>query len=326
MTRAGLRGLRAALTGAAYLGGWRVVRALPEPLAGRTFDAGALLAARRGGRGVQRLAGNLARATGVPPGPALDELVEAGLRSYARYWREAFRLPGLGTEAVLAGTSVPNWPACRQVLDAGRGLLFALPHMGNWDMAGAWLVAQGVPFTTVAERLEPASVFDAFVAFRESIGMQVLALTGARRPPLDVLTERLAAGGCVCLLADRDLSRHGVEVQLFGGASRMPPGPAVLAQRTGAALHPVTPWFTDDGWVLDVHDEVPVAPGPDGVATATQAMADAFAAGIAAHPTDWHMLQPLWLDDLSPDDPRRRRHTPDRPGAQQGNGPPGVAP
>ncbi len=278
-----------------YAAGWALVRALPEGAARRLFDAGADLAARRGGKGVDRLRSNLAR---VAPG---QDLTAAALRSYARYWREVFRLPVTPPAAVVAGTVTVGEPAVRALLDGPRGVIFALPHSGNWDTAAAWFAATGVHFTTVAERLEPESLFDRFVAFRESLGMEVLPLTGGDRPPFDVLTERLGDGGAVCLLADRDLTPRGIDVSFFGATARMPAGPATLALRTGAALVPVHLAFRPNGWLITFYEEVP----PTEVATMTQAMADRFAEGIAEQPADWHMLQRLWLDDLEPDDPRR---------------------
>ena len=286
------------LPDAAYAGGWAVVRALPEAVAHGVFRAGADLAWRRGGPGVDVLRRNLAR---VAPDRDLDELTRAALRSYARYWCEVFRLPVTSRERVVGGMATVGEPRLRESVGAGRGTVMALPHSGNWDHAGAWCGATGVPFTTVAERLRPESLYDRFVAFRESLGMEVLPLTGGARPPYDVLVERLEAGGTLCLLADRDLSLRGVDVRFFGEAARMPAGPAALALQTGATLLPVTLSFTDDGWQVVFHPEVPHTD----VATMTQAMADAFAAGIAAHPADWHMLQRLWLDDLAATDPRR---------------------
>jgi phosphatidylinositol dimannoside acyltransferase len=112
----------------------------------------------------------------------------------------------------------------------------------------------------------------------------------------------------VCLVADRDLSRHGVEVEFFGARTRMPGGPATLAIRTGAILLPAAVWYDGPRWAARVGPEVPVpADGTEAekVASMTQQLADHFAAAIAEHPQDWHMLQRLWLDDLHPDDPRR---------------------
>ncbi len=282
-----------------YAGGWRLVRALPEPAARRAFRLGADLAFRRGGPAIDRLRSNLTRVVGAEAG---DDLTRDAVRSYARYWREAFRLPTMDRAHVVAGTTTTGEAAFRASVAGPTGTVLALPHTGNWDMAGAWCTATGVPFTTVAERLRPESLYDRFVAFRESLGMEVLALTGGERPPSEVLTERLQAGRTLCLLADRDLSARGVQVSFFGAVTRMPAGPATLALRTGAALIPVTLNFDGPGWHIHFHDPVPHTD----VATMTQAMADAFGVGIAAHPTDWHMLQRLWLDDLAADDPRRQ--------------------
>ena len=292
------------LSDAAYAGGWALVRALPEDAALALFRAGADLAWRRGGPSVDRLRANLARAA---PGHDLDLLTRDALRSYARYWCEVFRLPVTPTERIVSGMVTVGEHRLRDSVAAGRGTVLALPHTGNWDHAGAWCTATGVPFTTVAERLQPESLYDRFVAFRESLGMEVLPLTGGARPPFEVLAERLQAGGTLCLLADRDLSARGVDVSLFGAATRMPAGPASLALRTGATLVPVTLSFRPDGWQVVFHPEV----AHTDVATMTQQLADAFAGGIAAHPADWHMLQRLWLDDLPADDPRRASRSAD---------------
>jgi len=287
-------------TDASYAAGWALVRAMPEAVAARLFDAGADLAARRGGKGIDRLRANLAR---VAPDSDVDALTREAVRSYARYWREVFRLPVTSRDRIVSGMRTTGEEAVRATLASGRGAVFALPHSGNWDQAGAWFTATGVPFTTVAERLQPESLYDRFVAFRESLGMEVLPLTGGERPPYDVLAERLTAGGAICLLADRDLTPRGIDVTFFGATARMPAGPARLALTTGAALIPVHLFFRPDGWQVDFHAEVPSSDVP----TMTQALATAFEHGIAQHPADWHMLQRLWLDDLAEGDPRKAR-------------------
>jgi len=287
--------LAARLALAAYLAGWSLVRRLPEAWVVRLFGWGADLAAAGNGTGVRRLRTNYARVTGRPP-EELDALVRAGLRSYARYWLQVFRLQDRDTRYVEEHTRAEGFEILADGVAAGRGLVVALGHSGNWDHAGAWLVGRGVPFTTVAERLEPAALFDRFVAFRESLGMEVVALTGGR-PPFDVLADRLRAGGALCLLADRDLSAAGVPVRFFGATATMPAGPAALALRTGATLAAAILWYDDaDPSVLHIRIEGPV-PHTD-VPAMTQQLADVFARGVAEHPQDWHMLARLWRDDL----------------------------
>jgi KDO2-lipid IV(A) lauroyltransferase len=296
--------LRERATDAGFAAGWAAVKALPAPVAAAAFDAAGDLAARRDGKGVRRLRANLTRVVG--PDADLEPVVRAGLRSYARYWRETFRLSRITPAAVRDGTDVTGGDVLDKSVASGRGAVLALPHCGNWDAAGVWLLERGVPFSTVAERLKPESLFDRFVAYREGLGMEVLPLTGGARPPSDVLRERLQAGRTVCLLGDRDLTKRGIDVDFFGATARMPAGPALLAATTGAALHPVGLWFTPAGWGLRIHEEIPTG-GParlrDTVQAATQSLADVFAADIAARPQDWHMLQRLWLEDLTPPAP-----------------------
>jgi phosphatidylinositol dimannoside acyltransferase len=229
------------------------------------------------------------------------------MRSYARYWLEVFRLPVMGVERLNEGMrDVGHLPAAFEALAQGRGVVFALPHMGNWDQAGAWIIGQGAgSFTTVMERLEPESLYKRFVAFREGLGMEVLPASGGGRP-FAILAERLRAGKIVCLPCDRDVTGHGIEVDFFGEKARMAPGPAALAMQTGAALMPVVLWFTEDGWGVDVGAEIPVPAGDDlddkdrkeRVVAMTQQLARFFEDGIRAHPQDWHMLQRVFTADL----------------------------
>jgi KDO2-lipid IV(A) lauroyltransferase len=307
-----LTGARDRLADLGYAAGWGAVRSLPLPVTARAFRAVADAATARNGGGTQQLRKNLRRVVGPEvPRARLDELVGAALRSYARYWLETFRLPEMDHRDVARRVDANTTGAehIDAAVEAGRGFILALPHIGNWDVAGLWLVDRYQrPFTTVAERLRPESLYDRFVSYRESLGFEVVPLTGGERSATSVLTERLQAGGGVCLLGDRDLSRNGVEVRFFGEAAKMPPGPALLAATTGAALIPVSMWFTPGGWGQRIDPPIDVSAGGDGtsggrladrVRAGTQRLADAFAEHIAAHPADWHMLQPLWLADLA---------------------------
>ncbi len=283
-----------------YAAGWRLVRALPLPAARALFTAAADRAYRAGGPGTQRLRRNLRQVVGPDvPEAELDALVRAGLRSYARYWMEAFRLPSQTRAQFLRDFRVVQDDELHKVMADGKGVILALPHTGNWDAAAAWLVSQGYKLVVVAERLKPEGVFEQFVAYREKLGMEVIPLTGGQRAPLDVLAEKTQQGYAVALLADRDLSRRGIEVEFFGGRTRMPAGPALLALRTGAPLYAVDLFYTDDQAVASITRITMPAPEEGAldvrVKLVTQKLADAFAAGIAAHPQDWHMLQKLWL-------------------------------
>ncbi|WP_059008458.1 phosphatidylinositol mannoside acyltransferase [Streptomyces specialis] len=294
--------MRERLADGLYGLGWSAVKRLPEPAALALGRRAADAAWRRRGAGVRRLEANLARVVPGADEERLRELSRAGMRSYLRYWTESFRLPVWSTDRIRGSFEGEGMHHLTDGLARGRGVVLALPHMGNWDLAGAWLVtALDTPFVTVAERLRPESLYDRFVAYREGLGMEVLPHTGGS---LGKLARRLRAGGLVALVADRDLSDSGVEVSFFGEAARMPAGPAMLAQQTGALLLPAALWY-DDTPVLKgrVHPPVPVPESgtrAERTAAMTQVLADTFAAEIAEHPQDWHMLQRLWTADAAP--------------------------
>lgn len=287
----------------AYQAGWALVRRVPAPLASRAFDLIADIASGRG-RGPEQLRANLVRVVG--DANVTRVLVRDAMRSYMRYWLEAFRLPSIaGPELARRLDSCFTEEDVRRLADAharGCGVVLTLPHSGNWDMAGTWLVNTFGQFTTVAERLKPESLFEAFVEFRESLGFEVLPLSGGEQPPFARLREVLRSGGIVCLLGERDLSGKGVEVDFFGERTSMPAGSARLAQETGAALMTVHCWFTEGSWGFRINEEID---GGQSLDAMVQEQADRFAENIAAHPADWHMLQPLWFGDLS--EKRRRR-------------------
>jgi phosphatidylinositol dimannoside acyltransferase len=306
----GSTGLSERLTGFAYRLGWKLICRLPESWARWAFTKVADIAWRRQGPKVQVLEANLRRVLsfkdGSPDvdGKELRALSRAALRSYARYWLETFRLPVIPIERIVSGMHInaAGEEAMFANLKAGRGVVIALPHMGNFEQAGAWVVARGAgSFTTVAERLRPESVYEAFVRFRESLGMEVLPLTGGRSP-FGTLAQRLRAGKLVCLVSDRDLKETGVEVEMFGETARIA-ATAALAVHTGAALMPVGTWFEGDDWGAHIYEEIPVPESgtlAEKTAVMSQQMARVFEEAIAEHPQDWHMLQRVFTADLDP--------------------------
>lgn len=299
-------GLKDRLSAAGYALGWAAVCRLPETLTAAAFRVVADIAWRRQGPGVRVLEGNLRRVIGPDASPAeLRGLSRQAMRSYARYWLEVFRLPVVSDERLMADTlGTGHVDDLLGHLEAGRGVVLALPHMGNWDQAGAWIIKRGAgSFTTVMERLEPQSVYDRFVAFRESLGMEVLPATGGTSRPFVVLAQRLRSGKLVALPCDRDVTGSGDEVDFFGEKALMMSGPAALAVQTGAILMPVALWYDGPRWGIHVYPEVPV-PAEGGrrqkAAAMTQTLARRFEEGIRAHPADWHMLQRVFVADLDP--------------------------
>jgi len=295
---------RATLFG--YRAGWSLVRRTPARLAYGAFDLIADISWRRGGKGVQRMRSNYATVRPELTSAELDALVRAGMRSYLRYWCESFRLPDRSVDDLVDGVRAVGDDVVRAHLKSGRSAVMFLGHMGNWDFGGAWSTTQLAPVTTVAERLRPEELFDEFLAFREGLGMRIIALTGGS----DVfreLTKACRSGALVALLADRDLTNGGIEVDFCGERARMAVGPAALALNTGAALHPCIvhyePHPLGHGWrtVVTFHDAVvPPTQGTsrEKIQAMTQACADVLSHAVREHTHDWHMMQRVFTKDL----------------------------
>ncbi len=297
--------LSQSLSARLYLIGWAIVSKLPERWARRLFSLIADTLWWHRGRGVRQLEANLARVLGPDATPdRVRRVSRLGMRSYLRYWLEVFRLQVVPADQIMSRTRMYGGldQVALDYLAAGRGVIFALPHMGNYEQAAAWIIRRGAgSFTTVAERLESDRVYERFLKFREDLGMEVLPHTGASA--FGQMARRLRQGHLVCLVSDRDLTAHGVEVEFFGEPARMANVPATLAVQTGAALMPVTLWFEGENWGVRVHPEVPDQPGASRqakIAQMSQDVASAFEQGIREHPESWHMLQKVFTADLDP--------------------------
>jgi KDO2-lipid IV(A) lauroyltransferase len=290
--------------------GWRTLRALPERAAYGLFDRVADIAYRRDGKGVQRLRSNYARARPELSPPELDRLVHAGMRSYMRYYCEAFRLPSLSRADIQRAVVAEGAEEPQALAAQGKPIVVFVGHLGNFDLAAAWSATNIAPVTTVAERLKPEEVYQEFVAFRRSIDMDIIPLTGGEDPFGALVRATRDDGRLVALASDRDLTQNGVEVDLLGHRARMAKGPAVLSLLTGAPLYaasihyePVARGEGLGGHRTVVQFSERLTPRVDGT-TADRAQdliqqcADHLAPTIRQHTSSWHMLQKVFVDDL----------------------------
>jgi KDO2-lipid IV(A) lauroyltransferase len=283
----------------AYRTGAAVANALPPVVGIPVAEAtGRLLAPLLGERRriVRR---NLRRATGgALEGRALERAVSDTFASYGRYWFELFRLPADSRGSVEDRVTSVGWEHITDGLAAGSGVILALPHLGGFDFAAAWLAGRGVPPAVVVESVDPPELFEWFADVRRSIGMDVIPLgPGAASGVI----RALRANRIVCLLSDRDIAGDGVAVELFGEMTTLPAGPATLALRTGAPLVPTGVYFRPRGG-HSVYIGPPVAVDRRGslredVGRVTQDLAHRFEALVRVAPEQWHVMQPNWPSD-----------------------------
>lgn len=289
---------------AAYRAGWGLVRKLPERAAYTLFDTIAEVTHRRGGSSVQRLRSNYARVRPELSEAELEDLVGAGLRSYMRYWCDAFRLPDRSAQWLRDHVELVGIEPVRERVERGEAVVVFLGHLGNWDTLGAWATSELAPVTTVAERLKPEELFEEFLDFRRSLGMTILPLTGGGMGPFPSLLRAARAGALIPLLADRDLTAHGVPVELCGSPARMAPGPAALALASGAPLYVLGATYRErpDGghnvWAQFLGPvQVPDGTREEQIAAMTQECADLLGRTIGQDTQDWHMMQRVFTDE-----------------------------
>ncbi|NDE71171.1 MAG: phosphatidylinositol mannoside acyltransferase [Actinobacteria bacterium] len=275
---------------------WQVVRWLPEKSAYRFFDQLAESAYRRNGKRVKRLRENYRRVRPSFGDAELEMMVQAGLKNAMRYWCDTFRISDWDHKRAIRSVTYSNQELLHRGMKAGKGVIVAVPHAGNWDHAGYYYCALGYPVHTVAEHLKPERLFRRFLQHRERMGMTVLSLNQKTIP---ALSNFLREGKLVALVADRDLSRSGIEVEFFGGRAKMPVGPALLAYQTDAQLITAYVGYRDGGIHISWRGPIEIDRGRDQeseVARVTQEIASIFESEINDDPTSWHMQQTIFID------------------------------
>lgn len=286
----------------AYRFGAAVARVVPGPVA-EPVAAAVGRAARFAMPGRRRMAERhqrrVATATGLTGDAALRRAVGSVFGSYGRYWFELFRLPSESPQRIAEHIRVDGFEHVEAALAQGQGVIFALPHLGGWEYAGAWLAAvhSQTPLAVV-EPVEPPELFRWFARQRRAMGMEVVPLGDGTA---SLLVRALGENRVVALVCDRDLTGEGVEVEFFGERTTLPAGPATLSLRTGAALLPVAVYFRPHGQ----HRAIVEPPLPidrqgrlrDDVTRITQELAHRFEGLISEAPEQWHLLQPNWPSD-----------------------------
>ena len=280
-----------------YLIAWKLIALLPEKSAYKLADYVSDRIYKKNGKGIKRLRGNYGRVMPEYSPQKLEELTKLGMRSYLRYWFDTFRLSKWSKNRIISTTQVIRENLLRDPIQSKQGCIVALPHAGNWDHAAAYFCSTGITLTAVVEKLKPEAIFKKFLAYRESIGIEAIS---HKEKTIPILTERLQAGKLIALVADRDMSRNGIEVNFFGKTSKMPSGPAILAIKTGAPLITAYVRYTPGGIEI-IFDETLKPTNSESeeeqIKIITQSMADNFAKRIKENPVDWHMLQRIWIDE-----------------------------
>jgi KDO2-lipid IV(A) lauroyltransferase len=292
---------KAAQDGRAAYYAYRVGSVILNLLPRRVALTGAAALGRVGSRFMEKeravVADNLRHVLGFRDGHVdeaeLHDLVSASFASYGRYWADVAKLKPSASRRLDERYHVTGRQFIDDALEHG-GIIFALPHLGSWEIGGVWARREGFPFITVAEDAASSRLTEWFIGRRERLGMRVLPL--APDTSLKLLTA-LRSGGAVALVADRDVVGDGIVMPFFGALTRVPPGPAVLALRTGATIIPCRVY--QEGAHYEAQFGPPIVPERQGALRAdveriTAELISIFEGFIAERPEQWHAFQPIW--------------------------------
>lgn len=280
-----------------YLLAWKLIGYLPEKSAYKLANLASDWIYKKNGKGIKRLRSNYRRVRPNISEVELEALTKLGMRSYMRYWFDTFRLNKWSKERIIQTTKVNDEHLLRDPIAKKLGCIVALPHAGNWDHAAAYFCSTGINLTTVVEQLKPEAIFKKFLDYRQSIGIEAIS---HKEKSIPILTQRLEMGKLVALVADRDMSRNGVEVDFLGGVAKMPSGPALLALKTGAPLITAYISYLPSGIEIFFDETISLPTSgseAEKIKLITQSIADNFARKIRENPVDWHMLQRIWIDE-----------------------------
>lgn len=206
--------------------------ALPRPL-GDAIGAGAGSVARWMGARREVVRSQISASFPDRSAAWVAETTAGCYRHFGREATEMARLQGTGAHALL-GRMIADEETERRVdlLKAGTGTIVVAGHLGNWEVAGAYLAARGVPISAVVKRQRNAK-FDAWIGrSRRHLGIEPIYMEDAMRE----IPAVLASGRCVGLVADQDARGRGLIVPFLGRPASTFRGPARLAIRTGVPL------------------------------------------------------------------------------------------
>lgn len=284
---------------------WKVVPRLPGWLNAVVFAVAANGAWLLRSKNTKRLEHNLAKVVPEAGRAALRRLSRQAMRRNLKYYREALTMGGMSGQQIDRLVHLADRTAALARIGPRRQAILVLSHMGNWDAAGAWACRNVAPVITVAEHVQPETVFEDFMSMRAKIGMTIIPIEKGT----SAYQQLLAAAQTddpylICIVADRDLSNRGLEVDWFGRRAMVGAGPAALALATGRPLFPVSMHTVGKAYQLRFHPivEVPASgTKTQRVRQMTQQWVTALEAAIKQSPADWHMFQKVFVEDLDPD-------------------------
>ena len=217
--------------------------------------------------------------------------------NYSRYWLETLWLTSRNYEKSISNKiEIINFDYVKKLKKQYPGLIFALPHMGNWEFAIPAGNSLNLNLLAVAEPLSNKYVLNWFKKLRESFGIEIV-IGGKGQNTFNLLVDKLASGKDICLLSDRSVNKSGVAVEFFSNIASFPKGPVALSLKTSVPIVPTAMIKMSTGYKLYFHKPFYV-PLFENEATSIQqglkTLSNSFEEILSMDINDWHSIQPVW--------------------------------
>lgn len=227
----------------------------------------------------------------------LERIAWRAFRNLAFTAVEGMRLPGIDKAWVDRHMGKGEVHEVHAELAKGRGLIVAIPHMGNWELAGIALQSQGVDLLLLVRKQKNPLMNDWINRIRTATGVEAID-THSR--DIGEVARKLNAGNKVLtILPDVRAKSGGVRVRYLGAETDVPGGTAHYAREAGVPI--LTAEVVRTGWTRHSWRKTgSIAPDmaldeAEDRRRIMQYVMDRFDESVRAHPDNYFWFNKRWV-------------------------------
>lgn len=220
--------------------------------------------------------------------------------NYVKYWIETLWLTNENfNKKIFKSVEIKNEHYISNLKNSGKGFIFALPHLGNWEMAIPVGNSLGLDLVAVAEPLSNKYVLSWFTSLREELGCEII-IGGKGQNTFKNIQQKINNRKHICLLSERSVNKSGIAVDFFGEVAAFPKGPVALALKSEVPIVPATFLKVNGKYTLIFSKPfyVPLFENEaQSIQQGVKVLAKSFEELISLDINQWHSIQPVWTNE-----------------------------
>jgi KDO2-lipid IV(A) lauroyltransferase len=231
----------------------------------------------------------------------LRKTVQGIFQNSVRNYLDVFLLPYIQPETLLHNLDAEGLEYFEAALALGKGAIICTAHLGPFNSLVQWLPIKGYQVTIPVEHMQDQRMLDLLLKLRGSQGIHIMPLGGSAA--LRSMVKALRNNQIVLIVADRTVEGESIEKPFFGEPARLPIGPILLSQRTGAALVGAFGWYSSSNRLVGQFVPLSLALAEEDRMNTDKLMCgmiEQMERFIKAHPEQWVAFSPMWTSDFAP--------------------------